>query len=126
GVVLLIGIPFLMLAYAGARMLFNVKKGSRIVGFSALGLWLIGLGLCLSLGLHAAKDFSQMDNFRKEIPLAKPSSKIVYLKTDEEKNHEKNYGGDWDSNNWDDDINVDEKADKLMSRNVKLDIVKSP
>jgi len=91
GAVLVIGIPFLMLAYAGARMLFNVKKGSRIVGFSALGLWLIGLGICLSLGLHAAKDFSQSDNFRKEIPLVQPASKVVYLQTDESKNIEKDH-----------------------------------
>jgi phage shock protein PspC (stress-responsive transcriptional regulator) len=124
GAVLLVGIPFLMLAYAGARMLFNVKKGSRIVGFSALGLWLIGLGLCLSLGLHAAKDFSRSDNIRKEVAVATPSTKILYLQTDETKNLEKDYDDTWNSD-WDDDITIDEKENKLMSRDVKLDIVKS-
>jgi phage shock protein PspC (stress-responsive transcriptional regulator) len=122
GAVLLIGIPFLMLAYAGARMLFNIKRSSRIIGFSALGLWLIGLGLCLVLGAHAAKDFSELDSFRKEIPLAQPASKILYLQTDEARNREKKYDPDW-NNDWDQDVAL--KDDTLYSRNVKLDIVKS-
>jgi hypothetical protein len=126
GVALLIGIPFLMLAFAGARMLFNIKKGTRIVRFSALGLWLIGLGICLTLGINTAKEFSNVDHIRKEIPLAQSSSKILYLKTDESKNHEKNYSGDWSNDNWDEDFEMAEKENKFYSRNVKLDIVKSP
>src|SRR6185436_4374281 len=31
GVILVIGIPFLMLAYAGLRSLLNLKKGSRVI-----------------------------------------------------------------------------------------------
>jgi phage shock protein PspC (stress-responsive transcriptional regulator) len=125
GAVLLIGIPFLMLAYAGAKMLFNIKRSSRIVGFSALGLWLIGLGICLVLGARAAKDFSELDSFRKEIPLAAPANNILYLKTDKARNMEKKYDRDWD-NEWDSDMKISTNGDSLYSRNVKLDIVKSP
>jgi phage shock protein PspC (stress-responsive transcriptional regulator) len=123
GAVLLIGIPFLMLAYAGAKMLFNIKRNSRVIGFSALGLWLLGLGLCIFLGAHAARDFSELDSFRKEIPLAQPASKTLYLQTDENRNAERKYDPDW-NNDWDPDVAL--KDDSLFSRNVKLDIVKSP
>jgi hypothetical protein len=122
---LLIGIPFLMLAYAGAKMLFDIKRSSRIIGFSALGLWLIGLGICLVLGATAAKDFSEIDNFRKEITLSQPANNILYLKTDKVRNMEKKYDADW-NNDWDNDLHISEDGDSLYSRNVKLDIVKSP
>ena len=36
GVVLLVDIPALMIAYAGIRFLFKIKRGSRVFGFTAL------------------------------------------------------------------------------------------
>ena len=128
GVVLLIGIPFLMLAYAGLRILFNMKKGSNVIGSTALGLWILGLVLCLYNGAVISREFSEKENVRKELPLASSTSKIIYLDMNDSKNSEKNYEKDFrDDFDWTFGghrrfiINGKEYS----SGRVKLDIVKS-
>jgi len=115
-----------MLAYAGARMLFNLKKGSRIVGFSALGLWLLGVILLMSLGLKAGREFRTRDSIRKEVSLQQPRGKNLVLKSDKTETTEKNYDHSLFDDNNDGDWDMEATNDKLISNNVKLDIVKSP
>lgn len=123
GVVLLVGIPFLMLAYAGARMLFNIKKSSRILGFTALGLWLTGVGLCLVIGIRLAGEFSEKENVRKEISLVQPASRTLLVEMNGTKNEEKKYD---DSDYEDEDFHLSINDNRFFSQKVKLDIVKSP
>ena len=124
GVVLLIGIPFLMLAYAGARMLFNIKKSSKIVGFTALGLWLVGVGICLVIGIRLASEFSEKENVRKEIALVQPASRTMIVEMNGSKNEEKKYDeSDYDE---DEDFQLNINDNRFLSQKVKLDIVKSP
>lgn len=124
GAVILIGIPFLMLAYAGARMLFNIKKSSRIVGFTALGIWLIGLAICLFVGVRVAREFSEKESVRREIPLMQPSGNVMYIEMENVKNEEKEYDEET-KDNWDDDFYLNLNSHEFMSKNIKLDIVKS-
>ncbi|MFN8145421.1 MAG: PspC domain-containing protein [Bacteroidia bacterium] len=124
GVVLLVGIPFLMLAYAGARMLFNIKKSSRIVGFTALGLWLTGVGICLVIGIRLAGEFSEKESVRKEISLVTPASKIMTVEMNGSKNEEKKY--DESEYDEDEDFYLNINDNRFFSQKVKLDIVKSP
>lgn len=126
GVLLLVGIPFLMLAYAGARMLFNIRKGSRVIGFTALGLWLIGLGLTLFIGMDVAGEFRQKESVRNEITLIQPASRKLHVEFAPSKNVEKDYDNTNYSNNWEDDWDLIRKGDDYVSRNIKVDFVKSP
>ncbi|MBK9542323.1 MAG: hypothetical protein IPO49_08395 [Bacteroidetes bacterium] len=124
GVVLLVGIPFIMLAYAGARMLFNIRKSSKIVGFTALGLWLTGVALCLVIGIRLAGEFSEKENIRKEIALNQPASRTMLIEMSGTKNEEKKYDdSDYDD---DEDFRLDINNNRFLSQKVKLDIVKSP
>ena len=126
GIVLALGIPFLLLMYAGVRMLFKTAKLSRMVTMGAIGLMVIGWVLCFAFGSVALRDFSKIDNVRKEIPLAQPAAKMIYLESDATKNKEKNYGGDWSNDEWNDDFYLSVNEDTLYSRNINLDVVKSP
>ena len=127
GFVLLISIPALMLAYAGIRFLFGIKKRSRIVGFTALGIWFVALGIVLLNGISVIRDFRESDSFRKEVSLQQPSSPYMVLATDETRNSESdyNYGGKY-YRQMNRDFSLDIDGEKLISRNVQLDIVKSP
>ncbi|MCX6292278.1 MAG: PspC domain-containing protein [Bacteroidetes bacterium] len=127
GVLLVVGVPFVMLAYAGARMLFNIKQSSRVVGWTALGLWMVGLFICTTLGIKIGRQFTEKESVRREISITQPFSKKLFLEADDLKNHEKDYDNDmrggWDL---DDDIQMIVKDGELLSGNVNLDIVKSP
>lgn len=126
GTVLLIAIPALMIAYAGIRYLFNIKRKSRVVGMSALGIWLIALAIVLLGGMNVFREFSESDSFRKEVPLQQPVSKFMVLQTDESRNSESDYdyGGKY-YRNMDNDFYLETSGDKLISRRIQLDVVKS-
>ncbi len=126
GVLLLVGIPFLMIGYTAVKMLFKIKRSSKIFGLSALGLWIVGLILCSVIGIKIARQFTEKESIRKEPTLIQPVSKNFFLETDEMKNSEKDYGNGWKID-WDsDDMDLMERDSVLMSREVKLDVVKSP
>ncbi len=126
GVLLLVGIPFLMIGYAAVKMLFKIKRSSKIFGLSALGLWILGLIICSAIGIKIARQFSEKESIRKEVSLMQPPAKKLSLETDEMKNNEKDYGDGWKID-WDsDDMDLVERDSILISRDVKLDIVKSP
>jgi phage shock protein PspC (stress-responsive transcriptional regulator) len=125
GAVLLVGIPFFMIGYAAVKMLFNIRKTSRVFGLSALGLWIIGLVICSAIGIKVARQFTEKESIRKEMALIQPVSRKLWLETDEMKNHERDYGNGWKIN-WDsDDMDLMERDSILMSREVKMDVVKS-
>ena len=119
---LVVGIPFLMLAYFGARVVFNIKKSSRMVNMSALGLWLAAVCVCTILGVSIAKDFSEKQSIRKEIDLMQPAAKTLVLKVNKKSGDEKDYNL-WDESEWNGDLRISD--DQLQSRDIKLDIVES-
>lgn len=126
GVVLAAGIPALMLAWAGAKNLFNIK-GSRIIGFTALAFWVFGVILLLVTGLKTAREFRDKESIRRELTLGPNTGKTLILKTDLKLNEEKDYDED-DDEDWEDqdELNVKVEDGVLVSRNVRLDVVKSP
>ncbi len=123
-IMLVIGIPFLMLAYFGARVVFNINKSSRIFNISALGVWLAAVCVCFVLGISIAKDFSEKQSIRKEIDLVQPSSKSIHLKLNKSREDEKDYNL-WDEDEWDGDLRLSLKDNVLQSKDIKLDIVES-
>jgi phage shock protein PspC (stress-responsive transcriptional regulator) len=127
GFVLLVAIPALMLAYAGIRFLFGIKKRSRIAGYTALGIWFIALAIVFLNGFSVFRDFRETDSFRKEVVLQQPASRYMILSTDESRNSESDYsyGGKY-YRNMDNDLYLETDGENLVSRNVQLDVVKSP
>ena len=126
--VLLIAIPFLMLAYAGARMLFNIQKSSKIVGFTALGLWLMALVVCIVLGVKVGTEFSESSSVRQVMPITQPTNKSIVLEM-ENKNEdqgEKKYYDKWGSDDWNGEFFLKMKDGQLQSGDIHLDVVKSP
>jgi phage shock protein PspC (stress-responsive transcriptional regulator) len=125
GVLLLIGIPFLLLAYAGLRILFNVTKYTRTVGFTALGLWLFGLVICIIMGIRIAGEFSESYTARQTVSIMQPSGKKMILKMEgkDKTPGEKDYDR-WDDEHWNGDLRL--SNNELLSRNIRMDVVKSP
>jgi phage shock protein PspC (stress-responsive transcriptional regulator) len=124
GAVIVVGIPFLMLAYFGARVLFKINKSSRAVKMSVLGLWLAGLLICIYMGADIANEFSEKQSIRKEINLSHPPSKVLYLKVDKERDKDKYYDR-WDEEDWNGPLRLSLNKDELQSNDIKLDIVES-
>ncbi len=128
GILLVVAIPFLMLAYAGLRMLFNMKKGSRVIGLTAFGLWMLGLFICLYNGVSVSREFRVKENVRREVALSAVPSKTLYLEMNESKNSEKNYDNDFSSDfdwNFRESSRVIINGEEYTSGRVKLDIVRS-
>lgn len=123
---IVVGVPFIMLAYFGARVLFNIRKSSRIVNSSALGLWIAGLVSCIIIGVSVAKDFSDKSTIRKQIEVQQPSNRILVLQSSNYKDNEKYYDRWDDEDEWNGDLRLSLSENQLQSRDIKLDIVKSP
>jgi len=126
--VLLIAIPFLMLAYAGARMLFNIQKSSRVVGFTALGLWLLALVVCIILGIKVGSEFSEGSSVRQTMPITQPSTRSIVLEMENksEGQGEKKYYDNWGNEDWNGEFFLKMKDGQLQSGDIHLDVVKSP
>lgn len=124
GVLLAIGIPFIMLAWYGAQILFNARKSSRAVKMGAFGLWISGLLICIFLGSYIARDFSERQSIRTSIILQQPNSKNLYLKLDKKSESEKEYEH-WDDNEWNGNLRLSLMNDQLQSKDIQLDIVES-
>ena len=126
--ILLIAIPFLMLAYAGARMLFNIKKSSRVVSFTALGIWLMALVVCLVLGVNVAREFSESSSIRQTLPITQPSTRSIRLEMEnkEGERDDRKYYERWGQEDWDGEFFLKLKDGQLQSGDIHLDVVKSP
>jgi phage shock protein PspC (stress-responsive transcriptional regulator) len=122
GAALAVGIPFLALAWAGAKILFNVRL-PRIFGYMSLGLWVIGVCLTAWLGIRAARQFREEGSIRVEKVLSTPSSGVLVLSSPDGSNAFDKYR---DGNDGDDDWGVVSENGTLRSRNVRMDIVRSP
>ncbi len=119
---LVVGIPFIVLGYFGARVLLNIKKSSRIFNLSAFGVWISALLVCIILGVTVAKDFSEKQSIRKEIPLLQPPGGVVVLKAVKSDEDKKQYDN-WDEDEWNGDLRLSLSDNQLQSKDVKLDIV---
>jgi phage shock protein PspC (stress-responsive transcriptional regulator) len=122
GAALALGIPFLALAWAGAKILFNVRL-PRVVGYMALGLWVVGVCLAAWLGIRTAGQFKEEGSVRTEKVLATPSSGILVLSSPEGQKEYDKYG---DNKKDEDEWGFVTEDGKLRINNVHLDIVRSP
>lgn len=126
GAVLAIGIPFLAIAFIGARMLFKVKPYSRSLGIAALSLWIIGVVTCILLGIRTAGEFRHKQSVKNSIPVSIPTSKRIILAMNEPASAEERRYWNSDEEEWEDDFRLSVDNNQLQSRSIKIDILKSP
>ena len=82
-VLLFVGIPLVMLVYAGFKLLLGIRKGNRLIGLGAGILWVIGLGLAIYSSLNIADQFSDEASSKQVIPIAKTKCDTLYLRVKE-------------------------------------------
>lgn len=87
-ILLVCGIPILMMIYKGVRLLFRIRRPDKIVGFSALGLWIIGIILGCYAGVNAAKSFSEEASIHENIILPDAHADTLYLRVNIDKDME--------------------------------------
>ncbi len=79
---LFFGIPVLMMIYSGVRMLFRIKTNGRVVGFSALGLWIIGVALGVISITHIAKGFSEQSEKSERVVITNAGMDTLIVRVD--------------------------------------------
>ncbi len=77
---LIIGIPFLVILYLGLKLIFRFKGHGKVIGMSALILWLSGVVLALFTGIHVAKGFEETGTDKQQHSLNDPYGETIYLR----------------------------------------------
>jgi phage shock protein PspC (stress-responsive transcriptional regulator) len=76
---LIVGVPFIMLIYAGIRILFNIKQTNRVFKMTAVSLmvlgWIIGFWMFADIG----REFGAESKQRTMLPLLKPAADTMYV-----------------------------------------------
>lgn len=77
-----IGIPFLLLLYAGLKWVFGPVTESRTVVLTLLGVWVVAIALTTTTGLRMAGDMKDVYTSKLDAQTIAQSD-TIYLKTDE-------------------------------------------
>jgi phage shock protein PspC (stress-responsive transcriptional regulator) len=126
---LIVGIPVIMLIYAGVRILFRIKQTNRIFNMVAVGLmvigWIIGFYMFATIG----KDFTAESSQRTVLPLVNPTTDTMFVDVmrdgkygDEEDVDNFFYNGIFLGNNF--SVRTGEKVTKLAGL-VSVDVQKA-
>ncbi len=79
GLALTLGIPLIMLAYLGTKLIFRFESNNPAIGFSSLGLWVLGIILLIFASVHGVSDFKSVSTSTKQEPVVTKSD-TLYLK----------------------------------------------
>jgi hypothetical protein len=66
---LVFGIPIIMMIYSGITILFRLKRNNKILGFSALGIWIAGVIMAVFSITNIASGFSEGSEIAERIPV---------------------------------------------------------
>jgi phage shock protein PspC (stress-responsive transcriptional regulator) len=90
GIIVVIAIPLMLLIFAGIKLLFNFKTNNKVIGFTALAVWLTGIILLISLSFSQLKGYMHSSTRYSETqPIVEIASDTLYLKSTN------NIGNDW-------------------------------
>ncbi len=123
GGILAIGIPFTLLLLNGLKILFKVKLNLRMIGAVMAGLWLIGIVIFVITGMGIASEYKRSATVKETSSLIPMASDKIYIKAlhgayDEQESHDDFFQiGDL--------FILDEDADSVQNRMVRLDIEQS-
>lgn len=121
GLFFLIGIPLIMLMYAGIRMIFGFER-VRHLGLTAFVLWLIGLALTLSFSYRIFHNFRYEAEDKYEYAIEQPNTNEIFLET---KNSDKVLNYKYDELIEIDDLEIAVTHDGYYINKARLDIRKS-
>lgn len=76
---LIIGIPVIMLIYAGIKLLFRIKHTNRIFKVTAVSLMILGWIIGFIMLADISRQFSVENKDRSSIPLVSPSTDTVFV-----------------------------------------------
>ena len=80
GITLLIAIPVLAILFAGIKMIFKFKSNNKLIGVTAISLWLLGFLLSISVSILVGKGFNSKASLSKNSYINTDSSETIYLK----------------------------------------------
>ena len=66
---LVLGMPILIMIYSGIMILFKLKRNNRVLGFSALGIWIVGIIMAIFSIINVASGFSEGSEIAERIPV---------------------------------------------------------
>jgi len=96
GVITVIAIPLMLLIFAGIKLLFNFKTNNKIIGFSALVIWLSGIILLIILSFSQIKGYMHSSTrYSENFDVKTIQNDTLYLKTTD------NVDFDWHEENID-------------------------
>ncbi|MFA6922981.1 MAG: PspC domain-containing protein [Bacteroidales bacterium] len=79
GIIFLVGIPLIMLVFHGIKLIFGLRKRTRIISVTALSLWLVGLLICAYLLISTVNVFSEKTSFKQNVVLTQPKNNTLYI-----------------------------------------------
>lgn len=80
-IVLLIAVPMLMLMYGLIKTIFGIRYHSRILGWSAFGIWIVALILLAFHAIKISNFFSHKEQVKTELMLKPVNNDTIYIKT---------------------------------------------
>ncbi|WP_321280047.1 PspC domain-containing protein [Marinifilum fragile] len=82
GIIVVIAIPLMLLIFAGIKLLFNFKTNNKVIGFTALAVWLTGIILLISLSFSQIKGYMHSSTrYSESQPIEKITSDTLYLRS---------------------------------------------
>jgi phage shock protein PspC (stress-responsive transcriptional regulator) len=79
-ILLVLGIPILMMIYKGVRMMFRINRPDKIVGLTALVLWIMGIVVGMYAGTDAARSFGEEATTHEYIRLSDPKADTIAVR----------------------------------------------
>ncbi|MDQ3110426.1 MAG: PspC domain-containing protein [Bacteroidota bacterium] len=73
------GIPIVMIIYKGTRMIFRIKKNDRIIGITALLIWILGITGGIFAGISVGKGFREDISIHEYFPIRNAKMDTIYL-----------------------------------------------
>lgn len=122
GIVILVAIPLMLLIFAGIKMLFKFKTNNKVIGFSALAIWLSAIVLLVVLSFSQIKGYTHSSTrYSTTYTIENLQNDTLYLQS------KNNMDSDWENTRVDiDNISVYTKDDvELMVGEPTLDIERS-
>ncbi len=91
GLFLVTFIPILALVYGSVKLIFKFKSNDRLIGLTALGLWLIALGTLIVISFNEAGNFRTSARSTESYRIDNPANNILYLKAAPDKYDDYSY-----------------------------------
>ncbi|MBL0341737.1 MAG: PspC domain-containing protein [Bacteroidetes bacterium] len=124
GAFFVVGIPLIMLIYKAIKVLFKIKMESRIINWTALALWIVGIVLSITVVSSVGSEFRSRESKRMDVPIVQPAGDTLFLDMMDPKGNQEDW---YFSNNQsvNDPFDIAAFLDSVRIESVSLDIVKS-